>query len=544
MKNWFFVLFCLFTNFCYSADWVINLTPGPVMTSDPTGSGRVCTHPLIDKDKFYLIEPDGTSVGSNSLSPAMVTLRNINDGKEVSRFTTPIIRTGFQRSNAGSMDTDYVCGVFWGLTTNDTILATNGGDFSAYCSFDKNTGVAKAIPGLTAPIWRYGPNSSAAFTSHPDIPYLAVGGSANHSHIGDNANIHRILTANSIPYAGFKHFNEGLFDPINKAIYKLDDHSRYAAGIPGFRLWGINLNKGGVGCNVLNYFPYNALGNDGNARPKPSLVMPDGRIVILCSKGVAQQTITGTFTKFTLNEYSETRLIVISPTPLNRLQSITGFTSWYELPYVLGPKVNYTDNGNTNPQIKLAGENKIAVFFPPRESFDGFLGVYDLTSGLVWSKPVKDQLYEQYKYDNFPRYLDLALSVCNNIVSVSKHIPGSLVIRQYKIEDGTELAAKSIGLPSLDSDLMVNSTKKYTTVQSVQSLTDGLLYSVLYKKGGKLHQSIVRADIGATTVQPTPVPEPTPTPAPTIPTAYQEVLDYAKTRLPADKYTQLEGILK
>ncbi len=542
-KSTFITAILVAVSFCnlFAKDWVINNGPGPVMTSDPTGSGRVCTHPLIVGNKFYLIEPDGASAGSNSLTPAVVTTRSITDGTELSRFTTPIVRTGFQRSNAGSMDTDYVCGVFWGLTTNNTILATNGGDFSAFCSFDADTGVAKAIPGLTAPIWKYGPNSSAAFTSHPDIPYLVVGGSANHSHIGENANIHRILTSNSVPYAGFKHFNEGLADPINKAAYKLDDHSRYAPGVPGFRLWGINLNKGGVGCNVLNYLPYNAFGSDGNARPKPSLVMSDGRIVILCSKGIAQQPFTGTFTKNTLNDYSESRLIIVSPTPLNRLQSIAGFTSWWELPYVVGPKVNYTDNGFTNPQLKLAGENKVVVFFPPRESFDGFLAVYDLTSGLVWSKSIKDQIYEQYKYDNWPRYLDLALGCSNNIVTISKHIPGSLSIQQFKVEDGTTLQSKSVAVSSLEADTMTNSTKKFTTVQSVQTISDGLIHSVLYKKGGRLHQSIVKVDIGPTAVNPTPV-EPIPTP--TIPTAYQEVLDYAKTRLPADKYLQLETLLK
>ncbi len=497
-------------------DWTIDNPPAPSMPYDSRFSGRIAT-PLVDGERVWILEPEGTPIAAaNSITPAAVTIRDLNTGKELTRYTSPIARSTVQRSNAGSMDTDLVHGVFWNFSINGSIIAASGGDSPGRAVFDRETGLPITIP-LGTTVIGSGVNVATAFTSHAKVPFVISGGNNNHSHLSANGSIHDLRgSGKAYPWVGYKQWNVGLIHEGTQAAYRLDAMERTSPTTPGTRVWGLSATHGGVGCEIPGERIINAYGNDGNGYPKPATVMDDGTIIIL-----------------TQNAVGDVSLIGIGHIPPNKkdLGLIPGFTSWYKLPVVFRVPVPMPANRYVNHAKITPAGSKVVILFGSAMSDPQTLACVDTAEKKVlWNWRLPDEITQYvftYLGDNFPRHNNIALIANGENVVIGEHVPGALKLHRFALASGVYHGVKSVAIDSAACD------ERYHTVQSLQATTKGVLFSTIHRKAGKTHQSYGLASLEAIEPQPTPVKSPE-----------QEVLEFAKPRLTAEKYSAVEAVLK
>jgi hypothetical protein len=100
-----------------------------------------------------------------------------------------------------------------------------------------------------------------------------------------------------------------------------------------------------------------------------------------------------------------------------------------------------------------------------------------------------------------------------------------LIVRRYSMD--------CVYSNTIEIDVGTTAEAGLHTVHSVQSTNAGILVSLLYRQGGKTRQSLVMLD--AKPVEPV---------TPTIHTPEQEVLEFAKPRLSAEKYNAIYEVLR
>lgn len=454
----------------------------------------------------------------------MVSIRELATGNILRLFTTPITRTTFQRSNAGSMDTDLVCGVHWGFVPGGLIMAACGSDFPGRWSFDAETGEARPVAGLVINNnIGTGSNCATVFDSSADVPFIVSGGNSNHWHLGNGA-IYDLRNSRSIAFSGCKHFSQGLTHAGTQAAYRLDDLARTDPTRAGFRLWGIQAAIGGVGCEVPGWLPLNTMGHDGSCKPKPAIMLHDGRVAVLCSKARLAATTSGAISA---NDYSETRLAIVHPKPNGKTGMIVGFTSWKSLDYTLSEPFNALRAYETHPQIAANGDTVI-VFQPPSDFLAGSLKTIDSITGRP-SAPVAipkiSEAYRDYRLDNFPQFGNVSLCLHGGMIHLLEFNGTVLLVRRYGMD--------CVYSNTIEIDVGTTADAGFHTVHSVQSTNAGILVSLLYRQNGKTRQSLVMLD--AKPVEPV---------TPVIPTPEQEVLDFAKPRLSVEKYNAIYEVLR
>jgi len=266
-------------------------------------------------------------------------------------------------------------------------------------------------------------------------------------------------------------------------------------------------------------------GHNGGAKPKPVVMLEDGRIAVLCSRAKLVDMQPG---MASTNEYSETRVVIINPKPNGKTGMIAGFTSWKSLSYVLSQSVVIPQVEQQKHIQMQASGNTLVIFNPPTQSTLGSLCTVDSVTGNVKPYVLILHLYQgfqNYVSDNFPRFGNVSLCVHGGMIHLLEFNGTVLLVRRYSMDcvykDTTEI------------DVGTTADAGLHTVHSVQSTNAGILVSLLYRQGGKTRHSLVMLD--AKPVEPV---------TPAIPTPEQEVLDFAKPRLSAEKYNAIYEVLR